>query len=194
MQPRKRRRKPIIDFVLIAVLASLTAAVVLFVLADTEKNTATEKKEKANHISTESSAFEGISITTDASNNPNIPYALHYPKTEDDAFNKEVRNYVSTAKKAYLKELSDACIKTVEVRSDKNDEIVLDGQFNSVDVYSAADIKTKENTSTVIRGKNLDAKSNATIYVPDKSDVKVRNFNEDNISGDGKIDALSESI
>ena len=119
------------------------------------------------------------------------------PKT----FNKKAIKFIGSFEKpikvegqAYLKELSDACIKTVEVRSDKNDEIVLDGQFNSVDVYSAADIKTKENTSTVIRGKNLDAKSNATIYVPDKSDVKVRNFNEDNISGDGKIDALSESI
>lgn len=119
MQPRKRRRKPIIDFVLIAVLASLTAAVVLFVLADTEKNTATEKKEKANHISTESSAFEGISITTDASNNPNIPYALHYPKTEDDAFNKEVRNYVSTAKKAYLKEL-----ETLAQSEDEDDDVI----------------------------------------------------------------------
>ncbi|MCG4581240.1 cell wall-binding repeat-containing protein, partial [Clostridium cochlearium] len=119
------------------------------------------------------------------------------PKT----FNKKAIKFIGSFEKpikvegqAYLKELSDACIKTVEVRSDKNDEIVLDGQFNSVDVYSAADIKTKENTSTVIKGKNLDAKSNATIYVPDKSDVKVRNFNEDNISGDGKIDALSESI
>lgn len=85
MQPRKRRRKPMIDFILIAVLASLTAAVVFFVLSDSSKNQANEKKEKANHISTENSAFEGISIATDTSNNPKVPYALHYPKTENEA-------------------------------------------------------------------------------------------------------------
>lgn len=105
MQPRKRRRKPMIDFILIAVLASLTAAVVFFVLTDGSKQQATEKKEKASHISTQNSAFEGISIATDTSNNPKVPYALHYPKTENDAFNKEVRAYITTAKKAYLKEL-----------------------------------------------------------------------------------------
>lgn len=105
MQPRKRRRKPMIDFILIAVLASLTAAIVFFVLSDSGKNQANKPKEKANHISIENSAFDGISIATDTSNNPKVPYALHYPKTENDAFNKEVRAYVTTAKKAYLAEL-----------------------------------------------------------------------------------------
>lgn len=118
------------------------------------------------------------------------------PKTLNEKTVKFIGNFEKTVKvegQVYLKALSDAYIKTVEIRSDKNDEVVLDGRFSDVDVYSAADIKTKENTSAIITAKNSETKLNAKIYVPENTDVKVRDFKEDNISGDGKNDALSES-
>ncbi|NOH16248.1 cell wall-binding repeat-containing protein [Clostridium cochlearium] len=118
------------------------------------------------------------------------------PKTFNEKTVKFIGNFEKPVKvegQAYLKALSDACIKTVEIKSDKNDEVVLDGEFNDVYVYTAANIKTKEGTSAIITAKNSEAKSNANIYVPENTDVKVRDFNENNISGDGKNDALSES-
>ncbi|SUY65544.1 cell wall-binding repeat-containing protein [Clostridium tetani] len=91
---------------------------------------------------------------------------------------------------AYLKTYSNAVIKNVEIRSDKNNEVVLYGRFNDVDVYSNADIKTKEDTSAIIRAKNSEAKLNAKIYVPEDTDIKVREFKEKNISGYGRKKAL----
>lgn len=91
---------------------------------------------------------------------------------------------------AYLKTYSNAIIKNVEIRSDKNNEVVLYGRFNDVDVYSNADIKTKEDTSAIIRAKNSEAKLNAKIYVPEDTDIKVREFKEKNISGYGRKKAL----
>ncbi|BDR66115.1 hypothetical protein K144312032_03430 [Clostridium tetani] len=91
---------------------------------------------------------------------------------------------------AYLKTHSNAVIKNVEIKSDKSNEVVLYGRFNDVDVYSNADIKTKEDTSAIIRAKNFEAKSNAKVYVPENTDIKVRDFKEKNISGYGKKEAL----
>ena len=115
------------------------------------------------------------------------------PKTLNEKTIQFRGNFDKTIKvegQSYLKASSSAVIKNVEIKSDKNNEVVLSGRLNNVDVYSSADIKTKEDTSAIIRANNTEAKSNAKVYVPENTDVKVRNFKEENVSGYGKNDAL----
>ena len=117
------------------------------------------------------------------------------PKTFNEKTVRFIGNFdkpIKVEDQAYLKADSNSTIKNVEVRSEKKDEVVLDGRFNDVDVYSDATIKIKEGTSALVQAKNDEAKDKATIYIPKNTEVKVRDYKEENIFGEGKYDALSE--
>ncbi len=56
-------------------------------------------------LSTESSAFPGIRIVTDVSNDKRTPFAIHYPQTENNVFNDAVIKYITDSKENYLSEM-----------------------------------------------------------------------------------------
>lgn len=77
-------------------------------------------------------------------------------------------------------------IEKVEVRTNKDDEIILDGDCREVEVYSAANLKVTKNTKGDVIAKTLEAENYATIDMPKNLDIKVKNFKLDNIKGEGK--------
>lgn len=77
-------------------------------------------------------------------------------------------------------------IEKVEVRTNKGDEIILDGDCREVEVYSGASLKVSKNTKGDVTAKTLEAEDYATIDMPKNLDIKVKNFNLDNIKGEGK--------
>lgn len=99
---RKKRRNPIIDFMLAGAVIALTAAVVFFIVSGNDSKKTKEPELAASDISKENSTFEGIRIVADVSNDPKIPFALHYPETDSSEFNKKVLSYVKSAKKEFL--------------------------------------------------------------------------------------------
>ncbi|WP_341301451.1 polysaccharide deacetylase family protein [Lysinibacillus sp. FSL H8-0500] len=109
MQERRRRRGPIIDFLLLGLIVTLTTIILVIILSKDEfkfqkinasKETDTESVN--SNLSTESSAFPGIRIVTDVSNDHRTPFAIHYPQTDNDAFNDAVLQYISDSKENYL--------------------------------------------------------------------------------------------
>ncbi|MFJ7737212.1 polysaccharide deacetylase family protein [Lysinibacillus sp. NPDC097287] len=103
-QQRKKRRGPIIDLLLIGLIISLTSIILVIILSNDDfkfqKTSASDSK-----LSTESSAFPGISIVTDVSNDKRTPYAINYPQTESKTFNEEVSQYIKSSKEHYLKSM-----------------------------------------------------------------------------------------
>ncbi|MEK5230543.1 polysaccharide deacetylase family protein [Lysinibacillus sp. FSL K6-0232] len=109
MQERRRRRGPIIDFLLLGLIVSLTTVILVIILSKDEfkfqKINASEEADTESvnsNLSTEGSAFPGIRIVTDVSNDKRTPFAIHYPQTDNDAFNDVVLQYISDSKENYL--------------------------------------------------------------------------------------------
>lgn len=118
MQERRRRRGPIIDFLLLGLIVTLTTIILVIILSKDEfkfqkinasKETDTESVN--SNLSTESSAFPGIRIVTDVSNDHRTPFAIHYPQTDNDAFNDAVLQYISDSKENYLASMKKIKIK-----------------------------------------------------------------------------------
>lgn len=116
-QQRKKRRGPIIDFLLIGLILSLTTIILVIVLS---KDDFKFQKTSANNgnLSTESSTFPGIRIVTDVSNDKKTPFAINYPQTESKTFNDEISQYISSSKEQYLKSMNK--IKDKEVTGELN--------------------------------------------------------------------------
>lgn len=114
---RKKRRGPIIDLLLLGLIISLTSIILVIILSNDDfkfqKTSASD-----NNLSTESSAFPGIRIVTDSSNDKKAPFAINYPQTESKTFNDEVFQYISSAKEQYLKSMNK--IKEKEVTGELN--------------------------------------------------------------------------
>lgn len=105
-QQRKKRRGPIIDLLLIGLIIALTSIILVIILSNDDFKF---QKTSANdsNLSTESSAFPGIRIVTDVSNDKRTPFAINYPQTESKSFNEEVSQYVQSAKEHYLKSMKE---------------------------------------------------------------------------------------
>ncbi|GGG11181.1 peptidoglycan-N-acetylmuramic acid deacetylase PdaC [Lysinibacillus alkalisoli] len=116
MQSRKRKSKPFVKLTLLAIIAALCAVGIFFMFSNNNKQEAKMKKEKPNTITTEASSYEGIEIVTDQAKSKKTPYTLQYPKTTNDAFNKEIANHVLKMKRTYLAELEKQNNTTEEDR------------------------------------------------------------------------------
>ncbi|MFJ7952572.1 polysaccharide deacetylase family protein [Lysinibacillus sp. NPDC096418] len=105
-QQRKKRRGPIIDLLLIGLIIALTSIILVIILSNDDFKF---QKTSANdsNLSTESSAFPGIRIVTDVSNDKRTPFAINYPQTESKSFNEEVTQYVQSSKEHYLKSMKE---------------------------------------------------------------------------------------
>ncbi|WP_409367752.1 polysaccharide deacetylase family protein [Lysinibacillus sp. 38-6] len=108
LQVRRKRRGPLIDFLLIGLIVTLISIILVIILSKDDfkfqkisasKDTAGETTSK---LSTENSAFPGIRIVSDVSKDKRTPFALHYPQTENKVFNDAVLQYITDAKENYL--------------------------------------------------------------------------------------------
>lgn len=103
-QQRQKRRGPIIDLLLIGLIIFLTSIILVIILSNDDfKFQITNASD--SKLSTESSAFPGIRIVTDVSNDKKAPYAINYPQTESKAFNDELDRYITSSKEHYLKSM-----------------------------------------------------------------------------------------
>ena len=57
-------------------------------------------------VDSEKSNFEGITITSEMSNDEDTPFAIQYPESEYTAFNDEVKKYIKDLKYDYLTEIN----------------------------------------------------------------------------------------
>lgn len=118
MQERRKRRGPIIDFLLLSLIVTLTTVILFIILSKDEfkfqKISASKESETESvnsHLSTESSAFPGIRIVTDVSNDKRTPFAIHYPQTDNEVLNDAVLQYISDSKENYLTSMKKIKIK-----------------------------------------------------------------------------------
>ncbi len=98
-----------IDFLLIGLIITLTTIILVIILSkdDFQFQKISASKETFSHsiksnLSTESSTFPGIRIVTDVSNDKRTPFAIHYPETDNKAFNDAVLQYITDSKENYL--------------------------------------------------------------------------------------------
>lgn len=77
-------------------------------------------------------------------------------------------------------------INKIEIRTEKDEEVLLDGDCKEVEVYSGANIKVTKNTKGHIIAKTLEAENYAKIDMPQNLNIKVKNFKLDNITGEGR--------
>ncbi|WP_433595773.1 polysaccharide deacetylase family protein [Lysinibacillus xylanilyticus] len=120
MPERRKRRGPMIDFLLIGLIITLTTIILVIILSKDDfkfqkisaSKETTSESIKSN-LSTESSAFPGIRIVSDVSNDKRTPFAIHYPETDNKAFNDAVLQYITESKENYLSSMNETKDKEV---------------------------------------------------------------------------------
>lgn len=90
-----------------------------------------------------------------------------------------------------LKTAGGAYIKEISIKTNKEDTILLDGKFDEVNVYTDADINTTEKASARIFGETVEAQTKAKINVPKGADIRIEKIRPNNVTGDGKDNALN---
>ncbi|KAJ52084.1 N-acetylmuramoyl-L-alanine amidase [Clostridium tetanomorphum] len=106
----------------------------------------------------------------------------------DTSKNKEVElggNFSDTViveGRAELKSPYAAYSGKIEIRTKKDEQVLLDGKFEEVEVYSQTDIKTTKDTKATVKAIDSKARSGAKINLPYGSDVKVEGIRRDNIT------------
>ncbi|KMY30899.1 1,4-beta-xylanase [Lysinibacillus xylanilyticus] len=114
MPERRKKRGPMIDFLLIGLIITLTTIILVIILSkdDFKFQKISASKETTSdsiksNLSTESSAFPGIRIVSDVSNDKRTPFAIHYPETDNKAFNDAVLQYITESKENYLSSMNE---------------------------------------------------------------------------------------
>lgn len=106
MNEQRKKRGPWIDITLIGSILILGTMIVFLTVFKGDfkfQNTDSSKAaELESEVIEEASAFTGIKIATDISNDPSIPYAIQYPLAESDEFNEAVTAYITAAKDYYI--------------------------------------------------------------------------------------------
>ena len=121
------KRGPWIDLVLIASILALIGVILFFTLInddfslrDREANAAHSSIDSS--ITEEESKFPGIRIVSDMSNDPELPFAIQYPQTNDELFNSMIEEYITSSKKNYI----NAMLLKKKAQKDKH----LSGELN----------------------------------------------------------------
>lgn len=84
-------------------------------------------------ITEEASAFPGIRIVSDMSNDPTLPFAIQYPQTNDEQFNNMIEEYITSSKKKYIQAMH------VKKKTPKDND--LSGELNiHFDTYQYDDV------------------------------------------------------
>ena len=102
--PYRKRRGPWIDLLLICAIGFLGAIIIfLTFISDNPifpRSDKTSAKEQT--VTEEASEFPGVKIVSDRSDDKKMPYAVQYPLTENEAFNKAVTTYIEQSKQYYI--------------------------------------------------------------------------------------------
>ncbi|MFJ5766182.1 polysaccharide deacetylase family protein [Lysinibacillus sp. NPDC093210] len=111
IEERRKRRRPIIDLLLIGLIVTLISIILVIILSKDEfkfqKISASKDTNSESKLSTENSAFPGIRIVSDVSNDKRSPFAVHYPQTDNKVFNETVLQYITEAKDTYLSSMKN---------------------------------------------------------------------------------------
>ncbi|MGE7842502.1 polysaccharide deacetylase family protein [Lysinibacillus sp. NPDC093712] len=111
IEERRKRRRPIIDLLLIGLIVTLISIILVIILSKDEfkfqKISASKDTNSESNLSTENSAFPGIRIVSDVSNDKRSPFAVHYPQTENKVFNETVLQFITDAKDNYLSSMKN---------------------------------------------------------------------------------------
>lgn len=105
-----KKRGPWIDLVLITSILALIGVIVFFTVINDDFSLRDKEANAANssidsNITEEDSAFPGIRIISDMSNDPKLPFAIQYPQTNDESFNSMIKEYITSSKKNYINEM-----------------------------------------------------------------------------------------
>lgn len=102
--PYRKQRGPWIDLFLIGSIIFLGAIIVYLTVLSDEPifPIRDEISAKEQTITEETSAFPGVKIVTDISEDKKMPYSIQYPQTEYEAFNKAVTTYIEQSKQYYI--------------------------------------------------------------------------------------------
>ncbi|WP_051541817.1 cell wall-binding repeat-containing protein [Clostridium lundense] len=104
------------------------------------------------------------------------------PKYKDIEFKGTFLDPIIVEGQAEIKAPNAGNIPRIKVRTDKNEEILFDGKFNVIEVYTETDIKiTRESTATV-RAESSEAKVGAKVSVPLKANVSIEGLRKNNIT------------
>ncbi|MEK4228153.1 polysaccharide deacetylase family protein [Solibacillus sp. FSL H8-0538] len=121
----RRKRGPWIDITLISSIIALIAVIVFFAIITDDfkfQKTSASEKESSSDLTEEDSAFPGVRIATDISNDKEMPFALQYPLTNFDSFNEAVTTYIQLSKERY--------INAMRLQNNANPKAPLPGELN----------------------------------------------------------------
>lgn len=130
---RKKRRKarnPWIDIALVGGILGLIGIIVFTVLINDSSNLIHTNAKSIDSIDSNiteaESAFPGIRIISDMSNDKELPFAIQYPQTNDESFNLLVKDYIDSAKQSYIQLM----LSNEQSRKDKNGSLL-----NELNIY-----------------------------------------------------------
>lgn len=104
---RNKQRKPWIDAAFISMIALLSISLI-FLSHSTKSNakqTTTDNRkppEISKEESTKESAFPGILIKSEVSNDEYSPYSIQYPQSKVESFNAQIKKYIDEQLGTYL--------------------------------------------------------------------------------------------
>lgn len=103
---RYKQRRPWIDAAVISMIALLSISLIF--LSHSTKSNANESTHNAKapeiikEESTKESAFPGILIKTEVSNDKYSPYSIQYPQSKVESFNAQINKYIDEQLDTYL--------------------------------------------------------------------------------------------
>ena len=106
----RRKRGPWSDMALITGISLVFGLIVFFIIIESDRGNLppemiTSGTAVASNITEAASAFPGIRIVSDISNEPALPFAIQYPQTDDENFNSIIKQYINSSKNAYIKDM-----------------------------------------------------------------------------------------
>lgn len=99
---RNKQRGPWIDAACIGIIALLSISLI-FLSSSTKSNAKhTTINSPTTEITKEESAFPGIFIKTEVSNDEYSPYSIQYPQSKIESFNAQIKKYIDEQLDTYL--------------------------------------------------------------------------------------------
>lgn len=102
----RKKRGPWIDLVLVSSIIALLGVIIILIVTKNEFKfqfiSASEQEQTESDITEEVSAFPGVRIATEISDDPKMPFAIQYPLTDSVTFNEAITTYIQSAKNQYI--------------------------------------------------------------------------------------------
>lgn len=179
MNEHRKKRGPWIDIALIGSIIIL-GAMILFLTVFNGKFTfqKTDVSQAANlqsNITEQESAFTGIKIATDISNDPTIPYAIQYPLSESAEFNEAITTYITTATDHYINTMRLKQNVDKEASGELNisfETFEYDTRYYSFVLKNKTSMDDEENVSIQTFLYNFETKQMLDMYTLLNGDVK----------------------